>query len=114
MMPRVVVMLIAMPIVGRIYNAVSPRIMIGLGILFIALGAWDMSHFTLQSGQGDIVFAIVTQGAGFACLFVPLSTTALAAIPVTGWPTRRAQLAVPAGRRFDRPRRQRDASHALR
>jgi DHA2 family multidrug resistance protein len=81
MMPRVLVMLVATPIVGRIYNVVSPRIMIGAGILFIALGAWDMSHFTLQSGQDNIVFAIMMQGAGFSCLFVPLSTTALAAIP---------------------------------
>ena len=29
LMPRVLVMMIAVPIVGRIYNAVSPRIVIG-------------------------------------------------------------------------------------
>jgi DHA2 family multidrug resistance protein len=81
MMPRVFVMLIATPIVGRIYNIVSPRIVIALGVMFIALGAWDMSHFTLESGQGDIIFSIMTQGVGFSCLFVPLSTVALTAIP---------------------------------
>jgi DHA2 family multidrug resistance protein len=81
MMPRVFVMLIATPIVGRIYNAVSPRVVIAVGVLFIAMGAWDMSHFTLESGQGDIIFAIMTQGVGFSCLFVPLSTVALTAIP---------------------------------
>jgi DHA2 family multidrug resistance protein len=81
MMPRVFVMLVATPIVGKIYNAVSPRIVIAIGVLFIAMGAWDMSHFTLESGQGDIIFAIMTQGVGFSCLFVPLSTVALTAIP---------------------------------
>ncbi|HEY3817504.1 MAG TPA: DHA2 family efflux MFS transporter permease subunit [Polyangiaceae bacterium] len=81
MMPRVFVMLIATPIVGRIYNIVSPRIIIALGIGFIALGAYDMSHFTLESGQGDIIFSIMTQGVGFSCLFVPLSTVALTSIP---------------------------------
>ncbi len=81
MMPRVFVMLVATPIVGRIYNAVSPRLIIALGVGFIALGAYDMSHFTLESGQGDIIFSIMTQGVGFSCLFVPLSTVALTAIP---------------------------------
>ena len=52
-----------------------------LGVLFIAWGAYDMSHFTLESGQRDVIWAIMTQGIGFACLFVPLSTVALAAIP---------------------------------
>jgi DHA2 family multidrug resistance protein len=81
MMPRVFVMLVATPIVGRIYNRVSPRLIIALGVCFIAVGAYDMSHFTLESGQRDIVFAIMTQGIGFSCLFVPLSTVALTSIP---------------------------------
>jgi DHA2 family multidrug resistance protein len=81
MMPRVFVMMIATPLVGRIYNRVSPRVVIAVGVLFIAWGAWDMSHFTLESGQHDVILAIMTQGIGFSCLFVPLSTVALTAIP---------------------------------
>jgi MFS transporter, DHA2 family, multidrug resistance protein len=81
LMPRVFVMMVATPIIGRIYNAVSPRIVIGAGILFIAWGAYDMSKLTLQSGLHDVVWAIMTQGLGFSCLFVPLSTVALSAIP---------------------------------
>ncbi len=81
LMPRVFVMMVATPIIGRIYNTVSPRLVIGLGVLFIAWGAYSMSHFTLESGQGDVLWAIVTQGLGFSCLFVPLSTVALTSIP---------------------------------
>jgi DHA2 family multidrug resistance protein len=81
LMPRVFVMLVATPIVGRIYNTVSPRIVIAAGVGFIAWGAWDMSHFTLATGQNDVIWAISTQGIGFSCLFVPLSTVALSAIP---------------------------------
>src|SRR5579883_2115799 len=81
LMPRVLVMMIATPIVGRIYNAVSPRVVIGAGVLFIAWGALNMSRFTLESSQHDVVWAIITQGIGFSCLFVPLSTVALASIP---------------------------------
>ncbi|HEX4449057.1 MAG TPA: DHA2 family efflux MFS transporter permease subunit [Polyangiaceae bacterium] len=81
LMPRVLVMMIAVPIVGRIYNAVSPRIVIAVGVFFIAWGAWDMSHFTTQTSQSGIILALTTQGVGFSCLFVPLSTVALSAIP---------------------------------
>ncbi|MCL2450032.1 MAG: DHA2 family efflux MFS transporter permease subunit, partial [Polyangiaceae bacterium] len=81
LMPRVLVMMVAVPVVGRLYNAVSPRVSIGAGILFIAWGAYEMSHFTLQTGQRGIMLAMITQGLGFSCLFVPLSTVALAAIP---------------------------------
>ncbi len=81
LMPRVLVMFVATPIVGRIYNAVSPRVVVAFGIAAFALGAWQMSHLTLQSGSGDVVAAIMIQGVGFACLFVPLSTVALSSIP---------------------------------
>jgi DHA2 family multidrug resistance protein len=81
LMPRVIVMMVAMPIIGRIYNKVSPRLIIAIGILFIAWGAYGMSHLTLESSQRDVIWVIVTQGLGFACLFVPLSTVALASIP---------------------------------
>jgi DHA2 family multidrug resistance protein len=81
LMPRVFVMMIATPIVGKIYNRVSPRVVIGIGVLFIAWGAFSMSHFTLETSQHDVIWAIMTQGIGFSCLFVPLSTVALTSIP---------------------------------
>ena len=81
MMPRVFVMMVVTPIIGRIYNKVSPRLVIGIGVMFIAWGAYAMSHLTLESGQHDVIWAIVTQGVGFSCLFVPLSTVALTSIP---------------------------------
>jgi DHA2 family multidrug resistance protein len=81
LMPRVLVMMIAVPIVGRIYNTVSPRIVIAAGVFFIAWGAYDMSHFSLVTGKRDIIWALTTQGIGFSCLFVPLSTVALSSIP---------------------------------
>jgi DHA2 family multidrug resistance protein len=81
LMPRVLAMMVCMPIVGRIYNLVSPRIVIAVGVVFFAIGAVAMSHFTLATSARNIVGAIAIQGVGFACLFVPLTTTALASIP---------------------------------
>jgi DHA2 family multidrug resistance protein len=81
LVPRVLVMMVATPIVGRMYNHVSPRLLVAIGILFFSYGAYDMSHLTLQSATHDVIAAIAVQGIGFACLFVPLNTTALASIP---------------------------------
>jgi DHA2 family multidrug resistance protein len=81
LMPRVIVMMIASPIVGRLYAFVSARILVGCGVGFFCIGAWQMSHFNLTITSHTIVSAIIIQGLGFACLFVPLTTTALASIP---------------------------------
>jgi DHA2 family multidrug resistance protein len=81
LMPRTLVMMVAVPIVGRVYNIVSPRVMIAIGILAFGWGAYEMSHLTLDSGSMDIVATIMIQGVGFACLFVPLTTVALSRVP---------------------------------
>jgi DHA2 family multidrug resistance protein len=81
LVPRVTAMLVAMPIVGRLYHVVSPRIVIGVGVLLVFAGSWMMGRFTLGIGTGDIVLPIVIQGIGFACLFVPLTTVSLDHIP---------------------------------
>ena len=81
LMPRVLVMMVATPLVGRIYNHVSPRLLIGFGIVAFAVGSYQMSHLTLDSGARDVVSAIVIQGIGFGALFVPLTTVALSKIP---------------------------------
>jgi len=83
LMPRTLIMMVATPIVGRLYNKVSPRLMIGIGVVAFTVGSVMMSHFTLSTGTVEIVHALLWQGVGFACLFVPLTTVALSRIPRT-------------------------------
>jgi DHA2 family multidrug resistance protein len=80
LMPRVLVM-IATPIVGRLYSKVSPRVFVGIGVLLIAWGALNLSHLSLRSTSLGIIHAILVQGIGFSFLFVPLTTTALSNVP---------------------------------
>jgi DHA2 family multidrug resistance protein len=86
LMPRVLVMMVATPLVGRIYNLVSPRLVIAFGVICFSIGAYQMSHFTLETSQLDIIKSILIQGVGFACLFVPLTTVALSTIPKAKMP----------------------------
>ncbi|MFL5390365.1 MAG: DHA2 family efflux MFS transporter permease subunit, partial [Myxococcales bacterium] len=83
LMPRTLIMMVATPIVGRLYNKVSPRLMIGIGVVAFTVGSVMMSHFTLSTGTAQIVHSLLWQGIGFACLFVPLTTVALSRIPRT-------------------------------
>ncbi len=81
LMPRVLVMMVTTPFVGRIYNSVSPRLLVALGIVMVSLGSFALGHVTLQTTSAGIVQAILIQGAGFAFLFVPLTTAALSNVP---------------------------------
>jgi DHA2 family multidrug resistance protein len=80
LMPRSLTMLVVMPIVGRIYNHVSPRIVVAFGILIFAYTAWLMGHYTLQTSARGIVNVLILQGVAFSCLFIPLTTVALSCI----------------------------------
>jgi DHA2 family multidrug resistance protein len=80
LVPRALVMMIATPIVGRIYNHVSPRLLVAIGVTCVALGSLEMGTFTLQTSDVGIIRVLIVQGVGFSCLFVPLTTVALSHI----------------------------------
>ena len=81
LMPRTLVMMVATPFVGRLYNKVSPRLFVGFGICMFSISAWQMSHYTLDTSPAGIVGSLLIQGIGFSCLWVPLATVALPSIP---------------------------------
>jgi MFS transporter, DHA2 family, multidrug resistance protein len=83
LMPRALVMMVATPIVGRIYNRVSPRLLVALGLVCVALGSLDMGRFTLQTSDTGIIATLLLQGVGFSLLFVPLTTVALSHVART-------------------------------
>ena len=81
LMPRSLTMLVVMPIVGRMYNKVSPRLVVGFGIVLFAYTAWQMGHYTLATSRNDVMQVLIIQGVAFSCLFIPLTTMALSTIP---------------------------------
>ena len=81
LMPRSLTMMVAMPLIGRIYNTVSPRLTVGFGVILFSVTAWMMSRYTLDTTQSDIIAVLIIQGVAFACLFIPLTTVALSMVP---------------------------------
>jgi DHA2 family multidrug resistance protein len=80
MMPRSLAMAVLMPIGGRFYNKLGPRVLVGTGLVVCAYGFWDLSHLTTDVGFWDIFWPQLWQGVGFSLIFVALSTAALATI----------------------------------
>ncbi len=81
LMPRTLVMMLITPVVGKFYNKVSPRVVVAIGVILFVISAYQMSHYTLETSSSGIIAALLIQGAGFSCLFVPLTTVAISRIP---------------------------------
>jgi MFS transporter, DHA2 family, multidrug resistance protein len=81
LMPRAVAMLLTMPIVGRLYNHMSPRTLIGAGIVALIAGYWQLGHFTLDVGFYNFLPILVITGIGMGASMVTMSTVSLSTMP---------------------------------
>jgi DHA2 family multidrug resistance protein len=90
LLPRTIAMMVASPIVGRLYNQIRPSWLVAFGLVMTALGCWMQADINLSTTTGDLLWPLAITGIGFAFLFVPLTTAALSNIP-------RHQLADAAG-----------------
>ena len=80
LMPRSLAMAVLMPVAGRFYNRLGPRILVGSGLLIAGLAFYSMSKLTTSVGYWDLFWPQLWQGVGFSLIFVALSTAALSTI----------------------------------
>ena len=81
LMPRSLAMAVLMPIGGKLYNRLGPRVMVSAGLAASAVSFLLLTDMTVDTGFWDLIWPQVLQGAGFSFVFVALTTAALAAIP---------------------------------
>jgi DHA2 family multidrug resistance protein len=81
LLPRTLAMMVASPVVGRLYNQVRPAWLVGFGLLMTAAGCWMQADISIDTSTGDLFWPLALTGVGFAFLFVPLTTAALSNIP---------------------------------
>ena len=67
-------MAVIMPIGGRFYNRLGPRLLVGAGLVITGISFWELSHLTSQIGAWDIFWPQVMQGVGFSLIFDSLVT----------------------------------------
>lgn len=81
LMPRTLVMVVAMPLVGRLYNRFPPWVFAGIGLFLAAYGQYLLAGMTLDSTSHDVLVSIMLQGLGLSMLLVPVSTLSLSTVP---------------------------------
>ena len=79
--------MLAMLIAGRIMGRVDLRLILLAGFSISAAALWQMTRYSLQLSQSDIIWPGVLQGVGVGFVFVPLSAAAFATLA----PAMRAQ-----------------------
>jgi DHA2 family multidrug resistance protein len=81
LMPRSLAMLVMMPVAGRMYNRLGPRLLVAAGLAFLVYGFWDLGRLTTDVGYWELAWPQIWQGIGFSFLFAALSTAALSPVP---------------------------------
>jgi DHA2 family multidrug resistance protein len=79
--PRGVGMLLALVVSGRITGKVDPRLLIGAGLVSLAVVNWEMAHWTAEVGAWPIVWTGLVQGAGAGIMLVPVQVIAFPSLP---------------------------------
>jgi DHA2 family multidrug resistance protein len=81
LMPGGLMIIALLPLVGRLLGRIDPRPMMVLGLCILSTAMFYMTHFDLQLGFGNVMFARLVQGAGMAFLWVPINTVAYSYLP---------------------------------
>ena len=72
--------MLAMLIVGRLIGRVDLRLLLLAGFAVTVLALWQMTRYSLNLSQSDIVWPGVIQGIGTGLVFVPLSAATFATL----------------------------------
>ncbi len=79
--PRAMMLMICMPLVGRLYRHLDARVLVIVGILVTCWSYYDLARLSLSAGFWNLVPTLLIMGIGMPFMFVPLSTLSLSTIP---------------------------------
>jgi len=79
--PRAFMLLLFMPIVGKLYNYVDVRALVLFGVGVIFWSYYDLAGLSLAAGFWNLVPTLLIMGVGMPFMFVTISTVSLATVP---------------------------------
>ena len=69
---------------GRLLNGanplVKPSVLVAVGIIIFAISQWQLGSLTSQSGEGNIMFALIVRGVSFGFFFTPVTVASLSSL----------------------------------
>ncbi len=75
------VLMVMMPVAGRLVSRMDARLMVSIGFLATALGLYNMTRLDLNVSFGHIVLWRVFQVLGLSFIFIPISTLNYVGVP---------------------------------
>jgi EmrB/QacA subfamily drug resistance transporter len=81
LLPGSLVLVVLMPIAGRVYDLIGPRYPVMLGLVVVALGSYLMSHLTVDTPRWDIEWWLAVRNLGVGMCMMPIITAGTAALP---------------------------------
>ncbi|MZQ82845.1 DHA2 family efflux MFS transporter permease subunit [Paenibacillus sp. 5J-6] len=83
LLPASLAMALCMPLVGKLYSILGPRILLFAGISLIAIGTLTLSWLSVDVSRGYIVFWMIVRNVGIAFATMPASNAGMEQIPRT-------------------------------
>ncbi|WP_161880668.1 DHA2 family efflux MFS transporter permease subunit [Deinococcus alpinitundrae] len=72
---------LVMPFAGRLYDRVGPRVLVPVGLLFIALGMYFFRQLTIETAFFSIIWWNCVRSVGMGLAMIPTQSAAVSEIP---------------------------------
>lgn len=80
MLPSSVVMVLLLPLVGKLYSRLGPMKLASVGISLMVLGTWMLSRMTVDTANSEVILWTVTRNIGIAFSSMPLMNAGLSGL----------------------------------
>jgi EmrB/QacA subfamily drug resistance transporter len=81
MLPQALATAVMMPISGRLYDRIGPRLPAVVGLVMVAVGTYLMTDLRVDTPRDHIMWLLVLRGFGMGLAMMPIMTGGLAAVP---------------------------------
>jgi DHA2 family multidrug resistance protein len=81
-LPRMLIILVVTPIIGRLYNYMDSRLLVSIGVALMMWGYLDMSGFNLETSFRRMLPGFLLTGAGMSFMFGPMAAVVMRTVPL--------------------------------
>jgi EmrB/QacA subfamily drug resistance transporter len=81
LLPGSLVLVVLMPLAGRLYDLVGPRYPVAIGLLIVAGGSYLMAQMTVDTPRSDIEWWLAVRNLGVGLCMMPIMTAGTSVLP---------------------------------
>jgi EmrB/QacA subfamily drug resistance transporter len=81
LLPGSLVLVVLMPLAGRLYDAVGPRYPVMIGLVIVAFGSYLMARIGVDTPRSDIEWWLAVRNLGVGLCMMPIITAGTSALP---------------------------------